>query len=138
MFNKNITPQKLNTLSDGHFPGDLGIKILTVSDKKLSAELKVERRFLAPNGYLHAGSIVTFADTVAGYAAIAHLPENATSFTTVELKSNFIGTTTDGTLICECIPEHMGRTSHVWRAVVLHKEKMKKLAIFSCTQLILY
>ena len=73
---------------------------------------------LAPNGYLHAASVLLLADTAAGYACMAHLPEGAKNFTTIELKSNFLGTAREGTMRTECRAEHLGRTTHVWSATV--------------------
>ncbi|MEM6806663.1 MAG: PaaI family thioesterase [Bacteroidota bacterium] len=129
---------ELNQLSEGNFPELLGIKITKIEEAKLKAEMPVKREFFAPNGFLHAGSIITLADTAAGYASLAHLPENGKSFTTLELKSNFIKATRKGMLECECKAEHLGRTTHVWRVNVYDQESRKKIAVFSCTQLILY
>lgn len=138
MRNATLTPSYFNQLSIGHFPAMIGIKIITIEDEKLTAEMPIKKEYFAPNGFLHAGSIVTFADTVAGYASLSHLPEKATSFTTLELKSNFVGAAKEGSLICECNAEHLGRTTHIWSVVVHIKETGKKVALFSCTQLILY
>lgn len=137
-YDPNKTPDYFNKVSKGFFPGLVGVKITQVEQGKLKAKMKVEKSFFAPNGFLHAGSIVTFADSVAGYATIAHLPENGKSFTTLELKSNFLRAARDGYLECECVSEHLGRTTQVWRVIVLHAETQKKIAVFSCTQLILY
>ena len=138
MFRSNCTPEYFNTLSENHFPGLIGITITSVSENKLLAEMKVDKKLFAPNGFLHAGSIVTFADSAAGYSTIAHLPENGKSFTTIELKSNFMRAKREGTLECESTPEHLGRTTQVWRVIVRDKETQKKIAVFSCTQMILY
>ena len=127
-----------NKFSEGKFPGYVGIKITEVSAGKIKAEMPVKKELFAPNGFLHAGSIITLADTVAGYSCIANLPQNAESFTTVELKSNFMGAARDGILECESFAEHLGRTTHIWRVEVWHKTSHKKIAVFSCTQLILY
>jgi uncharacterized protein (TIGR00369 family) len=91
---------------------------------------------LAPNGYLHAGAVVGLADTTCGYGCVASLPERATGFTTIELKTNFLGTAREGTLTCEGRMLHGGRTTQVWDATVRAGEKT--LALFRCTQLILY
>ncbi|MGH6608991.1 MAG: PaaI family thioesterase, partial [Burkholderiaceae bacterium] len=88
--------------------------------------------------YLHAASIVALADTSAGYATIAHLPDGASNFTTIELKSNFLGTATDGTLRSETRAAHQGRTTQVWDATVTHVESSKTIALFRCTQMILW
>jgi uncharacterized protein (TIGR00369 family) len=93
---------------------------------------------MAPNGFLHAGSVVTLADTCAGYGCVANLPEGAVGFTTIELKSNHLGTARDGTVACVAKAVHLGRTTQVWDAVVRHKETGKTLALFRCTQMVLY
>ena len=138
MFNPKYTPAYLNEFSKNHFPELVGITITSVSENKMTAEMKVAKKLFAPNGFVHAGSIVTLADSVAGYSTIAHLPENGKSFTTIELKSNFMRAKRDGTIEYESTPEHLGRTTQVWRVIVRDKETKKKIAIFSCTQMILY
>ena len=77
------------------------------------------------------------ADTAAGYATIAHLPEGASSFTTIELKSNFLGTATEGTLRADASAAHQGRTTQVWDAVT-HVDSQRTIALFRCTQMILW
>ncbi len=138
MYNPKFDESYFNELSKGYFPEYIGIKITNVEEGKMIAELDVVAHLFAPNGFLHAGSIVTFADSIAGYSTLAHLPEKAKSFTTLELKSNFMRAARTGTLICESSAEHMGRTTQVWRAVVTSKETKKQVAVFSCTQLIIY
>ncbi len=80
--------QRFNHFGREHFPGLVGLVITEVAEGILKGELVLRKALLAPNGYLHAGAIVTFADTLAGYGCIAHLPGNAQNFTTVELKAN--------------------------------------------------
>ena len=138
MFNKALDVDYFNKISKGHFPELLGIKITHLEEGHMEAEMTVQKAFFAPNGFLHAGSIVTLADTLAGYAAMAHLPENGKSFTTLEFKSNFVRAIREGTLKAECTAEHLGRTTQVWRVEVLDGASGKKVALFSCTQLVLY
>lgn len=138
MHNNKLDAKYFNNLGKGHFPELLGIEITNVEDGKMNAEMLVKKEFFAPNGFLHAGSIITFADTIAGYSSIAHLPENGKSFTTLELKCNFIKAIREGKMKCACVAEHLGRTTHVWRVIVSNMESEKKIALFSCTQLILY
>ena len=92
---------------------------------------------LAPNGFLHAATIVALADTSAGYATIAHLPEGAGGFTTIELKTNFLGTLTEGLLLCTATAVHSGRLTQVWDAEV-RSEDSRRLALFRCTQMVLW
>ena len=138
MSNPDITLDVLNQRGIGRLPGHLGIVITSVGDGQVTAELPVQPHLLAPNGYLHAGSVVTLADTASGYGCIANLPEGANNFTTIELKSNHLGTARDGTILCTAKVEHKGRNTQVWDAVVTSKETGKTLALFRCTQMILY
>ncbi len=133
-----LTPEHFNARGAGYLPGHLGIVITRVDKSELRAELQVQKSHLAPNGYLHAGTIVTLADTCAGYACVVNLPEGASGFTTIELKSNHLGTALEGTLRCATTPLHLGRTTQVWDSVVSHAETGRTLALFRCTQMILY
>jgi len=127
-----------NELGKDHFPGLLGIAITEIGKDHLRAELTVAKKHLAPNGYLHAGSVVTLADTACGYACIANLPDGAENFTTIELKSNFMGTAREGVIDCEARAVHAGRTTQVWDANVRHRDTGKLIATFRCTQMILW
>jgi len=131
-------PQHFNEISEGKLPGLLGIVMTEVSSTEIRAEMNVTNSHLAPNGYLHAGSVVSLADTSCGSGCVANLPEGASGFTTIELKSNHLGTARDGTIECVATPVHKGRTTQVWDAVVTNKASGKKIALFRCTQMILY
>lgn len=119
-------------------PALLGLQVVDVADGELRMRVQVEPRLLAPNGYLHAGSVVALADTACGFACIAHLPQGAENFTTIELKINFLGTATTGSLIARARSLHLGRTTQVWDANVSHVESGRTIAEFRCTQLILW
>ncbi len=127
-----------NQFGAKHLPGYLGIVITQVESGEVHAELPVRPELMAPNGFLHAGSVVTLADTCAGYGCVASLPEGAVGFTTVELKSNHLGTAREGTVTCVAKAVHLGRTTQVWDAVVTNKDTGKTMALFRCTQMILY
>ncbi|MFZ5550899.1 MAG: PaaI family thioesterase [Pseudomonadota bacterium] len=127
-----------NAFGARNLPGHLGIVIDEVAPKTIKAHLVVRPELMAPNGFLHAGSVVTLADTCAGYGCVAHLPEGASGFTTVELKSNHLGTAREGAVDCVATAVHLGRTTQVWDAVVTHRETGKTLALFRCTQMVLY
>ena len=119
------------------FPGHLGVRVTEAGAGRARAELDVGREHHAPNGYLHAGTVVGLADSACGYGCMASLPPQATGFTTIELKTNFLATAREGTLACESSLVHEGRTTQVWDAIVT-RDDGKTLALFRCTQLILY
>ena len=132
------TLEEINRWGEGSLPGHLGIRITHVAHGELHAELAIQAHVMAPNGYLHAGTVVSLADTAAGYGCINSLPEGAINFTTVELKSNHLSTARDGTLTAVGKAVHMGRTTQVWDVTVTHKESGKTIALFRCTQMIIY
>ena len=119
-------------------PGHLGIVVESVTLVEVRMHLPVVPHLLAPNGFLHAGALVTLADTAAGYGCVANLPAGANGFTTIELKSNHLATALDGHVDCTARPAHVGRTTQVWDATVTHRESGRTLALFRCTQMVLY
>ncbi|WP_374568301.1 PaaI family thioesterase [Ideonella sp.] len=129
---------QFNAFGAHHLPGHLGIVIDEVGPSRISAHLPVRPELMAPNGFLHAGSVVTLADTCAGYGCVASLPAGSTGFTTIELKSNFLGTAREGTIECVATAVHLGKTTQIWDAVVTSRETGKTLALFRCTQMVLY
>jgi uncharacterized protein (TIGR00369 family) len=118
-------------------PGHLGVEILEISREEVTARLRVAKRLLAPNGFLHAGTVIGLADTATGYGTVMNLPDGAVGFTTIELKSNFLSTALDGDLICVARPSHRGRTTQVWDAEVTSAASGKTVALFRCTQLVM-
>ncbi len=121
----------------GRLPGLIGIEIDEIEEGHVRMHLPLRPELLAPNGYLHAATVVALADSACGYGCIASLPEGATGFTTIELKTNFLATALEGTLRVESRRVHGGRTTQIWDATV-SREDGKTLALFRCTQLLLY
>ena len=132
------TIEQLNARSQGYLPGLIGIEFLTMEPGRLTSRLTLRPELLAPNGYLHAAVIIALADTACGYGTFTSLPEGANNFTTIELKSNFLGSAREGTIACLATRVHNGRTTQVWDAQVTDETSGKTIALFRCTQLILY
>jgi len=126
------------SLGHGYLPGLVGVEIVTVSKEFVESRMVVRREVMAPNGFLHAASVVALADTSCGYGCLAALPEGAKGFTTIELKSNFLGTAREGFIACRATPVHLGRTTQVWDAVVTNPASGAKIALFRCTQMVLW
>lgn len=131
------SPAEWDARGAGRLPGLLGIEVVSIEQGRARLRLPVRDELLAPNGYLHAASVVALADTASGYGCVASLPEGATGFTTIELKSNFLGTAAEGAIACEAVLLHGGRTTQIWDAPVLDEASGRTLALFRCTQLVL-
>lgn len=128
----------LQQLGQGRLPGLLGMRVDSVTPKEVRMSMAITPEHTAPNGFLHAGSLVSLADTACGYGCVANLPAAASGFTTIELKSNHVGTAVHGHVQCVATPVHVGRTTQVWDAVVTHRETDRQLMVFRCSQLVLY
>ena len=100
---------------------------LRILSKRRRVEARVQQR----------ASVILLADTCAGYATVAHLPDGAKGFTTIELKSNFFSTAREGVMRCEAAAEHLGRTTQVWSSTVYGPDG-RKMALFRCTQMVLW
>ena len=120
----------------GHLPGLIGMEIVAVAREEVHSRLALRPELMAPNGFLHAATVVALADTSCGYGCVRCLPEGARGFTTVELKANFLGTARDGVIECRARPLHLGRTTQVWDAVVT--SPAGRIAVFRCTQMVLW
>lgn len=128
----------LDQLGAARLPGLLGIELLELQSGSSRMRCVVEEKHLASNGYLHAASVVALADTTAGYGCVASLPDGAIGFTTIELKSNHLGTLLEGAMTAHGTLAHGGRTTQVWDVVVTAEDTGRKIALFRCTQMILY
>jgi uncharacterized protein (TIGR00369 family) len=132
------TADELNDLLPGTLPGLLGVVVDSHEPGRLTGHLDVRPEVLAPNGYLHAATVVGLADTACGLATRALLPEGAAGFTTIELKSNYLGTIREGRIDVVATNVHAGRTTQVWDAVVTVAGSGKTIALFRCTQSVLW
>jgi uncharacterized protein (TIGR00369 family) len=138
-----MTPEaraaQYNQVQQGNLPGELGLVWEAVEHGRAVGRLEVEPRHMAPNGFLHAASVVALADTACGFGCVASLPEGASGFTTIELKTNFLGSARAGeTVGCEARLVHGGRATQVWDAEAVNRTTGKTMALFRCTQMVLY
>jgi uncharacterized protein (TIGR00369 family) len=133
-----ITIDQLNARSHGYLPGLIGMEFTGYEPGRVTNRLSIRPELLAPNGYLHAATVIALSDTACGYGTFFDLPEGAQGFTTIELKSNFLNTAREGGIACLATRVHSGRTTQVWDAQVTDESTGKTIALFRCTQMILY
>ena len=128
----------LESLGAERLPGILGLELIELGDGTSAMRCAIYEKHLASNGYLHAASVVALADTTAGYGCVGNLPDGAYGFTTVELKSNHLATLTEGVMFSSGKMAHGGRSTQVWDVTVSDEGTGKQLALFRCTQFLLY
>ena len=129
--------ERFTAAMEGRLPGVFGIELLEIRSGHVEARLELRPEHLAPNEFLHAGTVITLADSCAGMGCLASLPESAVGFTTIELKTNFLGTARDGALRCQAEMAHGGSRTQVWDATVGREADDRVIALFRCTQFLL-
>jgi len=118
-------------------PGRLGCVFDYSARDLVVGHIDVTENLIAGTGFLFAPAIVALADTCAAIGCGNNTPEGA-SFTTIELKSNFLSSARPGERVtCRCTHAHLGRRTHVWDAVVTNESSGRDVALFRCTQMIL-
>lgn len=132
------TTDQAPTAQANTLPDLLGLEWTETRSGFVAGRFTVKPHHMAPNGYLHAASIIALADSACGYGAMLSRPEGAISFTTIELKANFLGTAREGEVACEARLVHGGRQTQVWDATVMTPATAKTIALFRCTQMLLY
>lgn len=132
------TAHEHNRLKENSWVGGLGIEIVSAEPGTVVGQIQVRPEFLAPNGFIHAAVLLSFADSLCGSGTVEALPQGAAGHTTIELKANLLGTVRKGIVECRATLVHGGRSTQVWDATVIAKESGKTIALFRCTQLVLY
>lgn len=133
-----LTLEKTQARMRNRLPELFGIEFSELAHGTAAARLQIHDALLAPNGFLHAATVVALADTTCGFGCIANLPQGAQSFTTLELKSNYLGTAREGWISATASLAHGGRSTQVWDAIIKRDSDAKTIALFRCTQMILY
>jgi len=129
-----VTVEEANALAAGTLPGLLGVRFERIEPGAVDVTLELRRDVLAPNGFLHGGTVAALADTACGFGTVATI--GSMGFATLDLQCNYLGTALEGTVTCEARMRHGGRTTQVWDATVT-REDGRQIAVFRCTQLIL-
>jgi 1,4-dihydroxy-2-naphthoyl-CoA hydrolase len=132
------TAREHNRLKEKSWVGELGIEVVSAEAGTVVGQIQVRPEFLAPNGFIHAAVLLSFADSLCGSGTVEALPQGATGHTTLELKANLLGTVRKGIVECRATLVHGGRSTQVWDATVIAKGSGKTIALFRCTQLVLY
>ena len=122
----------------GRFPSMIGLEMLQVEREVVRGRLETTEQLIAGTGYLWAPVVIGLADALCAAGTGANLPDGAT-FTTVELKTNFLGSARAGEwIVGEATPAHLGRTTQVWDVTVVNETTNRTIALQRCTQMVLY
>ena len=127
-----------NRYGEEYLFGYLGMEFLKVEEDEVVATIVLQQHHFGWNGYLHAGTVFSLADSCAGYGCVRSLPEGAAGFTTIETKTNFLSTVRQGSIQAIAIPLHRGKSTQVWDTSVSSTENGQLLSCYRCTQMVLW
>jgi uncharacterized protein (TIGR00369 family) len=126
MLEKNLPP----------FAALMGVKIVSASQERVTAEMLVRDDLCTVPAVLHGGAIMAFADTLGACGTVLNLAQGAGT-TTIESKTNFLAPAAVGTKVTgECVAVHRGKRTMVWQTRVT-AENGKLIAIITQTQMVL-
>src|SRR4051812_4142587 len=124
---------------EGMLPGELALEWEVVATGEAKGRFTATKKHMAPNGFMHAASVICLVVSACGYACVASLPEGASGFTTIELKANYLGTAREGEVVgCTARLVHGGRMTQVWDAEAVNETTGKVMAVFRCTQMVMW
>lgn len=113
----------------------LGVRLVSLTKKKVVAEMDIAPLHLNRSGRVAGGAIMAFADVVGATGAVFNLPPGHRSGT-IESKSNFFVAGKGPVLKAVSIPLHFGRTTTVWQTTV-RNEDGRVAAIVTQTQIVI-
>ena len=114
----------------------LGIRYLTATAERVTAEMIVRPELCTTHSILHGGALMAFADTLGAAATVLNLPEGAGT-ATIESKTNFLASAPVGAkVIGEALPVHRGRRTMVWQTR-LTLENGRPVGLVTQTQMVL-
>jgi uncharacterized protein (TIGR00369 family) len=129
----------LNDFFRPKVPGLLGVVLDVCTPAEVVGHIDVSDALIAGTGFLFAPAVIGLADSLAAVGTGAHLDHEAgESFTTVELKCNFLGSAREGErVVGRAVPAHVGRSTHVWDVTVVNETTGRDIALFRNTQMVL-
>ena len=136
---ETIMSANLTERQKGFLPDHMGLEWLDARPGFVKGRFEVKPHHLAPNTFLHAASVIALADSACGYGCVISRPEGALNFTTIELKSNFLGTARAGRRRLSRPTSSMADARpRSGTPIVKDEASGKTIALFRCTQMLLY
>lgn len=113
----------------------LGVRLTSVTKKRVAAEMPVTQRHLNRSGRVNGGALMAFADLVGATGTVANLPPGYRT-TTLESKTNFFAAGIAPVLKAVAKPLHIGRTTTVWQTTIRNLDG-RLVAVVTQTQIVL-
>jgi uncharacterized protein (TIGR00369 family) len=124
-----------NVVLSGGMARTLGVRLKSVTRKRVVAEMPVDHRHLNRSGRVNGGALMAFADVLGATGTVANLPAGHRT-TTLESKTNFFAAGEGPVLNAISKPLHIGRTTMVWQTTIRNADR-RLVAVITQTQIVL-
>jgi 1,4-dihydroxy-2-naphthoyl-CoA hydrolase len=113
----------------------LGMRIVSMSKKKIVAEMPVDERHMNRNGRVNGGALMAFADAMGAVGTVANLPAGHLT-TTLESKTKCFTAGAGPMITGVSKPLHIGRSTNVWQTTLKNPDG-RVVAVVTQTQMVL-
>lgn len=120
---------------NGGMAKNLGVRLVSVSRKRVVAEMPVTPNHLNRSGIVNGGALMAFADALGATGTVANLPAGHRT-TTLESKTNFFAAGVGPVMHAVSKPLHIGRTTMVWQTTIRNPDR-RLVAVVTQTQMVL-
>lgn len=116
-------------------PRALGVRLVSLTKKRVVAEMRVKRMHINRSGRVNGGAIMAFADVMGAAGTVANLPPGYRTGT-LESKTNFFRAGEGPVVRAVSVPLHIGRTTMVWQTTIRNPDG-GVVAIVTQTQIVI-
>ena len=113
----------------------LGMRVLSVTKKRVVAEMPIDERHMNRNGRVNGGALMAFADAMGAVGTVFNLPPGYLT-TTLESKTNFFAAGAGPKITGVSRPLHIGRSTNVWQTTLKNSDG-RVVAVVTQTQMLL-
>ena len=124
---------EIDLVLQGGMPQGFGVRVLSLTRKKVSGEMRIKPMHRDHEGNVSSGVIMAFADTLGAIGAVVVRPPRHRGGT-IESKTNFFSAATGPVLSAVSIPLHIGGTTTVWETTLRNPDG-RVVAIVTQTQI---
>lgn len=109
-----MTIEEINRFCKNSLIENLGIQFTKFSGETIEATMPVNHKTIQPMGYLHGGSSLALAESVASAGSLLILDPNKFNVFGMQVSGNHISSIKNGEVIAKACLLHKGNSSHVW------------------------
>lgn len=127
--------EALNDFCAQSMIGNLEILFTSVRADSIHATMPVNRKTCQPNGWLHGGASLAFAESLAGAGSYLLIDRDHFNVFGLQVSGNHISSVDSGILNGDAQLVHKGKTTHVWE-VKISNESQKLISLVRVTNII--